>query len=569
MTTFLFAYSAIRLSAQCPDGSPPPCRAQPTRAAPPPNSVAVLYFDNLSPDTADAYLAEGLTEELTHAPRYCAQSSFDAPRSRRKLVTLHPHIAGALAALLFAAPVDAQTPRDVVARALAAMGGEQAVRGIQAVTTDYYSMTFALGQEETPESPPRASVQAGRITADYGGTRRAGSFEVRTVAGAVNRLRRVTAGGIGMLETNGSFAPDQPGTVAGEEASLRRALGRLLLAALDNPAALTALPEKAWRAAPHDGLRYATGPDTLDLYFDRRTGLPTVTVSVADDPILGDRRTESWFTRWQETAGVRFARQSDVYVNGRLNTHSVFTAVTVNPELPESLFAIPDSIATRAQKANAEPPPPVVTLVQLAPGVWRAEGGSHHSLIVEQSDGLIVVEAPQTSRRSQAVLDTLRARFPAKPVAMVVNTHHHWDHSGGVRAYLAAGVAVVTSVGNAAFVRNVGVAPKIVAPDALSRRGRPLQVRTVDDSLVIGSGAGRVVVYRLPTAHVEGMLAAYVPAARILFNSDVLSPGTPLAPAGSKEIVGFVKARGITVERVVGGHGGIANWADVEQAATQ
>ncbi len=484
-------------------------------------------------------------------------------------MTLRPHVAGALAALLAAAPIDAQTPRDIVARALAAMGGEQALRGIRAVTTDYYSMTFALGQEETPESPARASVQVGRLTADYAGNRRTGSFEVRTVAGAVNRLRRIFAAGIGMLETNGNLAPDQPGTVAGEEASLRRALGRLLLAALDNPTALTAVPEKTWRGAPHDGLRYATGPDTLDLYFDRRSGLPTVTVVVADDPILGDRRTESWFTRWQETAGVRFARQSDVYVNGRLNTHSVFTAVTVNPELPESLFAIPESIATRAQKANPVPPPPVVTLAQLAPGVWRAEGGTHHSLVVEQSDGLIVVEAPQTSRRSQAVLDTLRARFPAKPVMMVVNTHHHWDHSGGVRAYLAAGTPVVTAVGNAAFVRTLGVVPKTVEPDALSRRGRPPQVRTVDDSLVIGSRDGRVVVYRLPTAHVEGMLAAYVPAARLLFNSDVLSPGTPLAPAGSKEIVAFVRARGITVERVAGGHGGIATWADLEQAAVQ
>jgi len=54
------------LHAQCPDGSPPPCRAQPGRAAPTPasNSVAVLYFDNLSRDTADAYLAEGLTDEI-------------------------------------------------------------------------------------------------------------------------------------------------------------------------------------------------------------------------------------------------------------------------------------------------------------------------------------------------------------------------------------------------------------------------------------------------------------------------------------------------------------------------
>ena len=54
------------LYSQCPDGSPPPCRIQPSRAAtaPAPTSVAVLYFDNLSRDTADAYLADGLTEEL-------------------------------------------------------------------------------------------------------------------------------------------------------------------------------------------------------------------------------------------------------------------------------------------------------------------------------------------------------------------------------------------------------------------------------------------------------------------------------------------------------------------------
>ncbi len=62
--TLLYAAPPRGLTAQCPDGSPPPCRAQPARVAPPPNSVAVLYFDNLSRDTSDAYLADGLTEEL-------------------------------------------------------------------------------------------------------------------------------------------------------------------------------------------------------------------------------------------------------------------------------------------------------------------------------------------------------------------------------------------------------------------------------------------------------------------------------------------------------------------------
>ncbi len=62
----LCASPVVRLCAQCPDGSPPPCRMQPARPAPapPPNSVAVLYFDNLSRDTADQYLADGLTDEI-------------------------------------------------------------------------------------------------------------------------------------------------------------------------------------------------------------------------------------------------------------------------------------------------------------------------------------------------------------------------------------------------------------------------------------------------------------------------------------------------------------------------
>src|SRR2546427_5857388 len=49
--------------AQCPDGSPPPCRSA-TVAAPSPTSLAVLYFDNASPDSTDDYLAEGLTEAI-------------------------------------------------------------------------------------------------------------------------------------------------------------------------------------------------------------------------------------------------------------------------------------------------------------------------------------------------------------------------------------------------------------------------------------------------------------------------------------------------------------------------
>lgn len=55
--------TATPLRGQCPDGSPPPC----TRAAahpPSPHSLAVMYFQDLSRDTAGGAIADGLTEEI-------------------------------------------------------------------------------------------------------------------------------------------------------------------------------------------------------------------------------------------------------------------------------------------------------------------------------------------------------------------------------------------------------------------------------------------------------------------------------------------------------------------------
>ena len=75
----LSAGPPVRLSAQCPNGSPPPCAG--VAHGPASNSVAVLYFDNLSRDTADAYLADGLTEEiiarLGAVPRIAVKSRFE------------------------------------------------------------------------------------------------------------------------------------------------------------------------------------------------------------------------------------------------------------------------------------------------------------------------------------------------------------------------------------------------------------------------------------------------------------------------------------------------------------
>src|SRR5215472_19362282 len=104
----LFALSVVTvllaapLAAQCPDGSPPPCgRGAPGRpSAPPANSVAVLYLDNLSRDTADAFLADGLTEEiiirLGQVPRLAVKSRYEVQRFRGHLAQDLPALGRAL-----------------------------------------------------------------------------------------------------------------------------------------------------------------------------------------------------------------------------------------------------------------------------------------------------------------------------------------------------------------------------------------------------------------------------------------------------------------------------------------
>lgn len=466
------------------------------------------------------------------------------------------------------------SPSELVARAVDAMGGAEALR--TAVTTaEFNRATFSLGQEETPLSPPRATVAFGTLTVDWAGGRRSLTQETRAVNGNVTRQRQIIADRIGMNEVNGNPGPMPPGFVAAQLRGLETEPHRVLLAVLDAPDAATPLSAQEWRGEMMDGLRTQAGSDNVELWFDRLTGFPVVAVTVTDDGILGDRTTETWYTRWRSAEGptaITLPWQTDVLVNGRLASHTIITALrTDTPEVAS--FSIPAAISRQAtpapEGAPASPPSPTVSLVELAPGVWRAEGGSHHSLVVDQGDALLIVEAPQNAGRSTAVLDTLAVRFPGKPVKAVVNSHHHWDHSGGVRGVLARGVPVLTHVRNASFIQGIGRADRTVAPDALTEGTTPPAVTGVTDTIIRGTSGPEVHILTLPTTHVEGMLATWIPDAKLLFVVDVVSPRGILPPLGSSEVETFLTTRGLDAERIVGGHGGIASRADLQAAASQ
>lgn len=481
-----------------------------------------------------------------------------------------PCVLGTLLLFAFTTPSHSQAPReDLVARAVRAMGGAAALDSLRSKTVEFNTAAFGIGQEETPLSPARATLTSGRIVTDYAGTRQVTTQEVRPVNGAVNRQRRVTLPTMSMLENNGAFTMDGAGFSVGLPRAQSLQLERILRTAMNTDGAASVLRPRTLRGELADGIRVLLGRDTVSVWFDRTSGLPVASETLTDDGVLGDRRTLTWYTRWQDAGGLKLPRQIDVEVNGRLQAHTVFTSAAVNQALDPGLFVIPDSMVAKAPRPPATPPGITVNLVNLAPGVWRAEGGNHFSLVVEQGPGLLVVEAPLSTARSNAVLDTLRSRFPGKPVTGVVMTHHHYDHSGGIRGYQARGIRVIAHSRNAGFARTIAAARKTVAPDRLSRGAPAPAIVTVGDSLVLGSGDGRVVLYPMQSIHVEGLLGAWVPSAGIVFTSDVVSPGANVAPprAGSAELVAFARGLGLRPTRYAGGHGVVIDWAALEAAA--
>jgi glyoxylase-like metal-dependent hydrolase (beta-lactamase superfamily II) len=206
---------------------------------------------------------------------------------------------------------------------------------------------------------------------------------------------------------------------------------------------------------------------------------------------------------------------------------------------------------------------------ELTPGVWHILGGSHNSLAIEQENGIIIVEAPNYPERAEAILDWADMNFPGKPVTHVICTHHHEDHSAGLRAFVAAGVTVVVHEGAQDFFANdVFAAPSTIVPDALENMPvDPLFEVVGVDPLVLDDVLHPVTVSQLPTGHASDMVLTHVASdMNIVFESDLYNPGnggSTLNPAFAQELLDAIMA-GEPTDIIAGGHAGSAPLTELE-----
>jgi hypothetical protein len=267
-------------------------------------------------------------------------------------------------------------------------------------------------------------------------------------------------------------------------------------------------------------VRIADPAQPVVLYIDDRSGLVLAMSTIDDSPLFKDRRTISIFG-WSPGAGHSLAAPS--YAALRTGGSWVITErrsdIVENARLDDALFAIQpdgpaaDPIEQARGSVDREYQVDLARLsfrldalqlfikpIEVAPGVWFVTGASHNAVVVEQRDGLVVLEAPLYEERSQALLAWTRSQFPGKRVTHVVPTHHHEDHAGGLRAFVADGATVVVHDRARALYERAFRAAATVRPDALSRSPRTARFAVLrDGALILPDATARWRSTRSPT----------------------------------------------------------------------
>jgi glyoxylase-like metal-dependent hydrolase (beta-lactamase superfamily II) len=265
----------------------------------------------------------------------------------------------------------------------------------------------------------------------------------------------------------------------------------------------------------------ALGKFKVDGTIDAGNHVTRVQTTIAN-PVLGDTPIVASYSDYMAYGDVMFPRRIQVEQGGFPLWDLTVTGVTPNAALD---LPVPDNV----QSATI---PPVQTMVTaLAPGVWHITGGSHHSVLVEFTDYLAVVEAPLTEERSMAVIAAAKKQVPNKPIRYLVTSHHHFDHSGGLRTYVNEGSTIVTHQSNVPYFQKTVMMPATLMPDLQGKSPKQPTFQGVSEKYVITDGKQTLEVY--PTegdTHTNEYTHVYLPGPRIFIEADAWSPGPADAP---------------------------------------
>ena len=475
----------------------------------------------------------------------------------------------ALVSLVASLAPPAESP-SALAAAANAMGGKERVLAVRTLIVEGSGELLYFGQTLTPYAKTTITLTAFRRSYDFANRRwlldQTRESRYLTPMPPAMRVRIGLDGSVGYnIVGDGEMAPSTA-SVAAERAAefVYHPIGFVQ----------AAYAPGSQVSEDYDGgtrrIRLDIGGKSYAMRLDGRTSLPTRISRVVDHPMLGDVTLQVELSEWRAagelTLPMRIQQRQDRWI---LSDYRITSART-NAD-PGNLAATDSVRAAAAPDAQAGEPAVAMAVEEIAPGIWLLDGpplhgGDYHTVAIEQSDKIVLVEAPENDARTLAAIAKARELRPGKPLGPLVNTHHHFDHAGGVRAAISQGLTIITHEGNKDFYESV-VYPRrhTIQPDALAKNPKPLKLTAVDGKLILRDSKRAIELYEVKgSPHSGSILIAYLPAERILIHADLDNPpgpnGEDPATPFTASLVETVQRLGLKVERVVGIHGRPVPW---------
>ena len=257
-----------------------------------------------------------------------------------------------------------------------------------------------------------------------------------------------------------------------------------------------------------------------------------------DNAMLGDMLFDATYTDYKDFGGVKFPtkivqKQGD-YPILDLTISDVKPNAQVNIQAPPA--PAPQAAATTSEK--------------LGDGVYLILGG-YAAVAVDFKDYIVVIEGPQSEERANAIIAETKKLIPNKPIKYVVNTHSHYDHTSGIRTFMAEGATVVTHQANKPFLEKVASLPHTINPDRLQMSKRKPSFETMTEKKVITDGNHVIELYHMTgIGHHDGLIMAYLPKEKVLVEADAYNPPAQPNPAPANPVSPYNLALVSNIERL-------------------